>query len=227
MLSAAPLVDLVLPIPCPGCGRESPGPACARCLGALGPPRRLEAESLRVRGLPDLVALADWNSPVRELVLAHKERGATGLARPLGQALAPAVQSLLRAQLQLPAGQGGVLLTAIGSRPAALHRRGHDPMLRVAAVTARTLRARGDSAWALALLRQRPGGRDQAGLSARERSANLAGAMGVAPLPARLAGAPVVVLDDVLTTGATLAEATRALRAAGLWVLGGAVIAAV
>jgi len=64
---------------------------------------------------------------------------------------------------------------------------------------------------------------DQAGLTATDRAANLTGA-----LQARLDlhGVRVIIVDDVVTTGATLAEAARALRAAGAEVLAAAVIAA-
>jgi predicted amidophosphoribosyltransferase len=64
---------------------------------------------------------------------------------------------------------------------------------------------------------------DQAGLTAADRTANLTGA-----LQARLDlhGVQVIVVDDVVTTGATLAEAARALRAAGAEVPAAAVIAA-
>jgi predicted amidophosphoribosyltransferase len=58
--------------------------------------------------------------------------------------------------------------------------------------------------------------RDQAGLDHRERRANLAGSMAVAPgAESVLAGADVVLVDDVVTTGATLAEARRALHTGG------------
>jgi predicted amidophosphoribosyltransferase len=93
------------------------------------------------------------------------------------------------------------------------------------------LRAAGVPATAAPLLRLRPGVRDQAGLDAEERRANLAGSMRCATgslsrLARRTPQAHVVVCDDVLTTGATAREAQRALEAVGLGVAGIAVAAA-
>jgi predicted amidophosphoribosyltransferase len=69
--------------------------------------------------------------------------------------------------------------------------------------------------------------RDSAGLSARERMTNLDGALVVRSASVRtLEQRPVVLTDDLLTTGATLAEASRAVRAAGGRVLAAAAVAA-
>ncbi|MCQ1999274.1 ComF family protein [Arthrobacter zhaoxinii] len=68
-----------------------------------------------------------------------------------------------------------------------------------------------------------PGPQKGLGRSARRR--NVRGTMTAGP-PGGLAGVHCLVLDDVLTTGATIAETVRALRAAGAKVLGAAVIAA-
>jgi hypoxanthine phosphoribosyltransferase len=68
----------------------------------------------------------------------------------------------------------------------------------------------------LAALRQRRAVADQAGLDSRRRLANLAGALEV-PAGARAllaSGGRIVLVDDVMTTGASLAEAARAIRAA-------------
>jgi hypothetical protein len=56
---------------------------------------------------------------------------------------------------------------------------------------------------------------DQSGLNSRERLDNLAGALEVVAGGARLlAGGPVVLVDDLMTTGASLREAARAVREA-------------
>ncbi len=68
---------------------------------------------------------------------------------------------------------------------------------------------------------------DQARLDRAERAANLRGAYAVRPGPRPGSPAyPCVLVDDVITTGATLAESARALRSAGVRVVGAAVVAA-
>jgi ComF family protein len=59
----------------------------------------------------------------------------------------------------------------------------------------------------------------QAGLDRAARRRNLRGAFAV-PAPARVAGRRIALVDDVLTTGATAAEAAQALHAAGAAAVG-------
>ncbi|MEH0419165.1 ComF family protein [Streptomyces sp. B21-083] len=207
------LGDLVLPAECGGCGRPRTV-LCPECRAALN-----GAASSRVRpvpeplGLPVVHAAVRYKDEVRAVLLAHKERGALALAGPLGTALAGAVRAGPAGALR----EGtGVLLVPVPSARRAVRDRGHDPARRIALAAAGELRGSGTSARVLAVLRQRRAVADQAGLNSRERLDNLAGALSVAAGGGRLlAGAGAVVLvDDLMTTGASLAEAARAVREA-------------
>lgn len=164
-------------------------------------------------GLPVVHAAVRYADEVRAVLLAHKERGALALAGPLGTALAGAVRA---GPAMAPRDGTGVLLVPVPSARRAVRARGHDPARRIALAAAGELRASGTPARVLAVLRQRRAVADQAGLSSRERLDNLAGALRVVAGGERLlAGAgSVVLVDDLMTTGASLAEATRAVREA-------------
>ncbi|CAL9463013.1 ComF family protein [Streptomyces sp. enrichment culture] len=208
------LTDLVLPAECGGCGRPRTV-LCPECRAVLS-----GAAAGRVRpvpeppGLPAVHAAARYEDEVRALLLAHKERGALSLVRPLGAALSGAVRAGLR---EAPAGARGgpVLLVPVPSGRGAVRARGHDPGRRIAWAAADALRRAGTAARVLSVLRQRRPVVDQAGLNSRRRQENLAGALGVVRGGAGLLrGGAVVLVDDVMTTGASLAEAARAVREA-------------
>jgi ComF family protein len=176
---------------------------------AAGPTRAVPVPA--PRGLPRTWAIAPYDGPVRALVLAHKERGRLALSGPLADALARAAS----------AGAPDVLVW-VPSRRAAIRSRGYDHARRLAIRAARRL---GVPAVPAVLVARRLA--DQSGLNAADRAANLAGAFRVdSHVALSLAGRRIVVVDDVMTTGATLAEAARALRAEGLDVVGAAVVAA-
>ncbi|WP_432107059.1 ComF family protein [Streptomyces sp. AA1529] len=171
-----------------------------------------------------------YTDEARAALLAHKERGALGLAAPLGAVLARAVERASRAAgTSVPAAPvpGGpsvaagrpsarcpvpALLVPVPSMRRAVAGRGHDPVRRMAREAAAVLRGEGMAAQVLPVLCLRRRVADQAGLGAAERTANLAGALEMVPGGVRLlGGGRVVLVDDVMTTGATLAEASRAL----------------
>lgn len=228
------LVDLMLPRPCP-CGARAAerrmGPLCSACLLLLrsGPALVVRPYPAPL-GLPVCAAAARYEGTVRRLLIAYKERGRRDLAALLGQALARAVSVLPPVRAvhgrQAP---GSVLLVPVPASRAAFRMRGADhvaDLVRVA-VARSVLSAEGPVRWA-ALLEPSRKVADQGGLTAAARAANVSGSLRVRGGHARLLGrgAPVVVLvDDVLTSGATLAEAARALRAGGLRPAGVAVVA--
>ena len=219
------LGDLLLGSSCVGCAR--PGRVLCRTCAATLPETAVPTwPSPTPPGLVTPFAAAEYAGLVRAMVLAHKEHGVLDLAAPLGWLLAGAVAAALADRVTGPA-----VLVPVPSRPASVRSRGHDPTLVITARAAALLRATGRSATVAPLLRLRPGVRDQAGLDAEERRANLDGSMrcpsrALARLAARRPRAHVVVCDDVLTTGATAREAHRALEAVGLGVVAIAVAAA-
>lgn len=222
----AALADLVLPARCAGCERDGPGaaPLCENCGAALLGPAQVRPPTPSPPGLPPPWSAACYAGAVRAALLAHKEHGRRALAGPLGQALGRVVVTAVS-----EAGVAGpVLVVPVPSTPATVRRRGRDPLLEMARVAVDVAGQAGCPAILAPVLRQVRRPVDQAGLSSAERRANLRGALGLRPVaggPA-VAGAHVVLVDDVVTTGATLAEAARALRAGAAAVPAAAVVAA-
>jgi predicted amidophosphoribosyltransferase len=204
--------DVVLPVACGGCGRPRTA-LCEECAASLyGVAARRARPDPEPAGLPAVFAAAPYEDAVRAVLLAHKERGALGFAGVLGRALAGAV----RAAVSGTPGAGQLLLVPVPSARAAVRARGHDPARRIACAASRELRRTGTGARVVAVLRQRRAVADQAGLDGPQRLANLTGALEVAAGCVRLlAGGRVVFVDDLITTGASLVEAARAVEAAG------------
>jgi ComF family protein len=211
--------DLLLGAACHGCGEPSWG-ICLRCRVAVS-----RHGCFRTRpepcphGFPITVTTAPYDATMRRLISAHKERGALGLTRFLAGRLAAAVETITAAA---EVGSHPIVLVPVPSARSAVRRRGFDATWAIATGAAHRLRGDRDVR-ASRLLGQLRLLRDQAGLSATERAENLRGGYRTTR---SVADALVIIVDDVVTTGASLTEAARALRVAGIPVLAAATIAA-
>ncbi|MEU5842822.1 phosphoribosyltransferase family protein [Rhodococcus sp. NPDC047139] len=212
MLSA--LLDLVLPSTCGGCA--APGSSwCRVCRRELTDHPAVVVP--RVDPGVRVWSLGTYSGPRRRAVIVAKERGRRDLAEPLGLAWAVAI-SRLRRWGDLP--DGPLIVAPAPTRTRAARARGGDPVTRAACAAA----AHDRSLHVHPILNVAAGVRDSVGLTAAARQRNLTGRISVRAegLPRSV---PVLVVDDVLTTGTTVRESVRALRHAGFEPLGALVIA--
>lgn len=217
------LTDLVLPAGCAGCGARAAGtrrgfcPGCVRELESLRPtPTR---PTPAPPDLPPCVALGPYAGALREGLLAYKERGRHGLARPLGALLAEVVAAAVGPVRPV------ALVPVPDTAPAAQARYG-DHLDRLAGHAAARLRGAG---WPVRVVRPlralpRP---DSVALDSAGRATAAESAFRLRrPVPPADRNAAVVVLDDIVTTGVTLAAVSRVLQPAGMTPNVAAVLAA-
>lgn len=187
----------------------------------------------RLDGVPPLPvwALVDYAGPVRDLVVAWKDRGRVDLDGLLAERLRRAATTVASAVGSVADPVAGrpppVLVVPAPSAAAARRARGREPVRVLARAVARGLSDGGVPTVVAPVLRRRGRARDQVGLGSRARGRNLAASVAVRSRAfARTQGPVCLLVDDVLTTGATLAAAERALEAAGADVVGALVVAA-
>jgi predicted amidophosphoribosyltransferase len=217
-----PVLELVFPARCAGCGAVGTV-ACPGCVAPLTVEARPAWPRPTPAGLPAPFAVASYGGTTRELLLAYKEHGVVALRRPLGFALALAVAAAHTSG----GGSGPVWLVPVPSTRASRRRRGDDVVARLAREATRVLRRSTVDARVLPVVRHARAVRDSAGLTAGERAANLAGAFRARAGSSRVVRkGSVVLVDDLVTTGATLAECAAALRLVGVQAVGAATVAA-
>lgn len=197
---------LVAPVECAGCGTCDRA-LCGPCVAGLHP--RLRRAALDP-GLP-LTAGLDYDGVARRVILAVKEGDRTELAVALRPALLAAVRGAYERAVPGPT----PLLVTVPGGSAGLARRGFHP--------AELLAGRAGLRVTRALRPVRSARTTQKRRALAERREVDAARWRVSP---SVAGARVVLLDDVVTSGSTLRAAVRALRAAGAEVAGCAAVAA-
>jgi len=161
-----------------------------------------------------MVSGVGYDTAMRFLI-AYKDQGAWQLTSTLCLTLAGAVEYLLDDAEIDEADWPSLVMVPVPSSRASVRRRGFDHMATLASHTARRLGMR----WS-PLLRRIRHVEDQVGRGVSDRMLSQKGSM-----QARAGASAVVVVDDVVTTGATVIEAVRALRVAGHYVCGVATVA--
>jgi predicted amidophosphoribosyltransferase len=199
-------LDTALPAACVGCRAEGP-PLCNGCVRALD--ARLLAPAGVSIGLPaDIPApllQLDWCAPfhgvVRDALHAIKYQGEQRLAGPLGAAVARRWARI---------GVGADLVTHVPVHAARAKQRGYDQAELIARAAAHELGIKHER-----LLTRDRATIAQFDLDRRRRATNVRGAFAIDPRAAGIAGRWILLVDDVTTTGATLAACGEPLLAAG------------
>ncbi len=230
---AAELADLVLPSACAGCAAERVPlrfGACVECAASLEALTPYETAPVPPPpGMPPCTAVGPYGGPLRGVLLAYKEKGRHRLARPLGALLAVAVAEAARRGGARPAAP--VHLIPVPSTSVAARERHGDHMARLAAHAVRRLRVAGWNADVTQPLRALPrpdsASLDVAGrATAAENSLRIRGSRIPVSRRRPTMRGTLIVVDDIVTTGATLAAVARRLREADMQVTGAAVLAA-
>ena len=199
------MLGLVLPLHCGGCGAPDTRwcDACATALSVGDDEPRLIA-TRHDPGAP-VFALGRHAGARRQAIVGLKEHGRADLIAPLSVALASGIHRLLLwGVLEAP-----VAVVPAPTRRLAARRRGGDPVTRVAG---RAI-AQCPSAALVSALRLKALVRDSVGLSSSDRERNIAGRVILTRTPPH--DCDVLLVDDIVTTGATARESVRVLTAAG------------
>ena len=207
-LTTGYLLDLVLPLECGGCGVPSTR-WCANCAAAL----RVQPDEPRLvapridPGVP-VFALGRYAGARSRAILALKEHGRRDLTAPLARTLALGIDRLMTW------GMADTPLTVVPAptRRWAARRRGGDPVTRLAAAAIR----QHPEITVVPALRTTGMVRDSVGLTSAARERNITGRVRLI----RPVRGEVLLVDDIVTTGATACEAVRVLHAAGARVIG-------
>lgn len=208
------LVDVFLPRGCAGCDRPDQV-LCPSCSLLFAQARAIPAPYLE---LGTAHVCADYAGPVRRTLLSWKDHGDIEVTRPLAAAISSLARTILplilSAYSSLPA-RGRLLVVPAPSSPSSLRRRGRSHLAPLAAALAETLTGSGlpaEPAPCLALRGVRKKAVQAGGRAAR--SHRLTGHVECVGRPCP-EGRAVILLDDIITTGATLRQCASVLNETG------------
>ncbi len=191
------ILDFLMPAHCAGC--DAPGrDVCERCVAAIASPPAILLGARN--GAPSLAALGPYDGMLRSAILAMKFRGARSIGTRLGRWLAPKIIFPFEAIVPVPL--HSVRLRERGYNQAAEIARG------IAAATRRPCIEN-----ALERVRATV---PQSSLDLADRKGNVEGAFADGRCLDRVAGRRVLIVDDVVTSGATMRACAAVLRAAGV-----------
>jgi ComF family protein len=218
------VADLAAPVRCAACRAPSPELLCALCLSGCSRPagpcclhcgepwRASDADGCgrcrrfgRRFAFDRAAAVWSYDGPVRRVVHAFKFEGRADVLLPLGRLMAdhPVVGAWARAARR-------ARLVPVPAGAASRRRRGYDQAVLLARGVAQALGRRLETG---ALRRRRQPALSQARTAAADRLRRMGASF--AARPHRVWGRHVLLVDDVLSTGATADAASRALRCAG------------
>jgi predicted amidophosphoribosyltransferase len=212
------VLDLILPLQCGGCGAPSTRWCDACALELSVPADKPHVVTPRVDPQVPVFALGRYAGARRQAILAMKEHGRGDLVAPLSWALAVGVHRLLVwGMVETP-----LTIVPAPTRRSAARRRGGDPVTRMARMAVTAIAGRRDITVVQAL-RMKALTRDSVGLGTAARERNIAGRVLLRGARPRT---EVVLVDDIVTTGATARESVKILHAAGVRVAAVLAIAA-
>lgn len=202
---------VLFPVDCLGCGAPDRA-VCQACraLLVIGEGHRFGDRMLR--DCTRVVSALPYEGPLRSMILGFKEHGRTDVVRVLAPPLRAAIEEAA-AGARGASGSAGVEVCAVPSSRESRRRRGYRPV---------ELLARAAGFRLARVLHYSIATAQQKSLDLAHRGANLRGALAASEA---VAGRSFVLVDDVVTSGTTLVEAARALRACGAKVVGAATLA--
>ena len=194
------LIDLLFPSRCAICDRSGKN-LCEACRNLI----LVEPKEFLVAGIP-VFTVTNYSNETSKLLVALKDKGQSALVIELAQLLRPVIENL-------PFSETASYIVPAPSRPENFSKRGFHPTL----LLAQALAPQNQALQVLNCLRFSRSVMDQVGLSARQRLDNLHMSMS---LNQPVMGRVCYILDDVVTTGATVSEAKRVLTLGGATVAG-------